>query len=105
MRLQRREPDTEALFLLYLKIEEVETIRVNCNFYYGKYSNVYILEVLIMAIDKASLRRRQIMIGRAKKMFDEGRTWKEICEELNVSESTIRSIRHTIEQAEINRHK
>jgi DNA-binding NarL/FixJ family response regulator len=56
-----------------------------------------------MAIDELSLRKRQILIGRAKKMFDEGRSWKEICEELGVSESTVRSIRHTIEQAEINR--
>lgn len=63
------------------------------------------LEDLIMAIDEKSLRQRQIMIGRAKKMFDEGRSWKEICDELRISESTVRSIRHTIEQAEINRGK
>ena len=56
-----------------------------------------------MAIDEMSLRRRQMLIGRAKKMLDEGRSWKEICDELKVSESTVRSIRHTIEQAEINR--
>ena len=58
-----------------------------------------------MAIDKESLRRRQILVGRAKKMLDEGRTWKEICAELNLTESTVRSIRHTIEQAEINKGK
>lgn len=58
-----------------------------------------------MAIDKISEVKRQMLIGRAKKMFDEGRSWKEICEELGVSESTVRSIRHTIEQAGINRSR
>lgn len=58
-----------------------------------------------MAIDKLSLRKRQILIGRAKKMFEEGKTWTEICNNLNLTESTVRSIRHTIEQAEINRSK
>lgn len=56
-----------------------------------------------MAIDKVSQEKRQMMIGRAKKMLDEGRTWKEICQELNLTESTVRSIRHTVEQAEIER--
>lgn len=56
-----------------------------------------------MAIDKASETKRQMMIGRAKKMLDEGRTWKEICQELKLTESTVRAIRHTIEQAEINK--
>lgn len=58
-----------------------------------------------MAIDKYSEIKRQMLVGRAKKMFDEGRTWKEICQELKISESTVRSIRHTIEQAEINKGK
>ena len=58
-----------------------------------------------MAIDKTGKAERQMLIGRAKKMFDEGRSWKEICQELKLTESTLRSIRHTIEQAEINRGK
>ena len=44
-----------------------------------------------------------MLIGRAKKMLGEGRTWKEICDALKISESTVRSIRHVIDQAEINR--
>ena len=52
---------------------------------------------------KAYEARRQMLIGRAKKMFDEGRSWKEIAQELGLTESVMRSIKHTIEQAEINR--
>ena len=58
-----------------------------------------------MTIDEKNLKYRQFLIGKVKKMFDEGRSWKEICQELQLTESTIRSIRHTLDQAEINKNK
>ncbi len=54
-----------------------------------------------MKYTSATLARRQMLIGRAKKMMDAGRSWKDICQALGLTESAMRSIRHVINEAEI----
>jgi DNA-binding NarL/FixJ family response regulator len=56
-------------------------------------------------MERWSLAKRQMMVGRTKRLFDEGCSVKEICEELKLSESTVRSIKHTIDEAEKNKNK
>ena len=48
------------------------------------------------------VKRRQLLVGRAKKLFDEGMSSTEIAAELGISESTIRSIEEAIEKAKEN---
>lgn len=49
-----------------------------------------------------SMKRRQLLVGRTKKSFDEGKNVSEIMAELGISESTVRSIKETIDKAEEN---
>lgn len=55
-----------------------------------------------MRFDKAGLEKRQMMVGIAKQLFDEGYTTKEVAAKMRLSESTVRSIEKTIDQAMAN---
>lgn len=52
-----------------------------------------------MNIDEMSLAKRQLLIGVAKKLYDEGFTTEEVAAKLCVSESTVRSIKKIIDEA------
>lgn len=56
-----------------------------------------------MNIDKLSLAKRQHMIGVAKQLYDEGFTTKEVAAKLCVSESTVRSVKKIIDEANENK--
>lgn len=56
-----------------------------------------------MNFDEMKLTKRQILVGRAKHLYDEGLTNTEVAAKLGVSESTVRSIKATIDEAEKNR--
>lgn len=58
-----------------------------------------------MNIDRLSLVKRQQLIGVAKKLYAEGFTTKEVAAKLCVSESTVRSIKKTIDKADCNKSK
>lgn len=58
-----------------------------------------------MGIDKTGLRKRQIMIGKARELYNQGYTTTEIAEKMNLSESTVRSIKNTIDNAVANGYK
>ena len=69
-------------------------------------STTYFLEVQTMnemnEKAKVELMRRQLLIGRVKKMLEKGLTVSEICEHLNIPESEIRPAIEVIEKAEKN---
>ena len=55
-----------------------------------------------MRFDEMSLRKRQLMVGVARQLYDEGLTTKEVAAKMCLSESTVRSIKNTIDQAKAN---
>jgi DNA-binding transcriptional regulator LsrR (DeoR family) len=55
-----------------------------------------------MKFDEMSLRKRQMMVGVARQLYDEGLTTKEVAAKMCLSESTVRSIKKTIDQAKAN---
>jgi DNA-binding transcriptional regulator LsrR (DeoR family) len=55
-----------------------------------------------MKFDEMSLRKRQMMVGMAKQLYDEGLTTKEVAAKMGISESTVRSLKNTIDQARAN---
>jgi DNA-binding CsgD family transcriptional regulator len=42
------------------------------------------------------------MVGMAKQLYDEGLTTKEVAAKMGISESTVRSLKNTIDQARAN---
>lgn len=50
-------------------------------------------------------RKLELNIGRTKDLFDKGHSVKEICEMLNLPESTVRSYKEVIDKAELNKSK
>lgn len=55
-----------------------------------------------MKFDEMSLRKRQLMVGMARQLYDEGLTTKEVAAKMRISESTVRSIKNMIDQAKAN---
>ena len=54
---------------------------------------------------KIDLIKRQLLVGRVRKMLDSGCSVKEVQEELNLPESNVRSLIKTCEEAKKNRDK
>lgn len=50
-------------------------------------------------------KQRQLAVGMAKRLFDEGKTTKEIAQIMCLSESTVRSLKSTIDKARENGYK
>jgi DNA-binding NarL/FixJ family response regulator len=50
-------------------------------------------------------KKRQLAVGMAKRFFDEGKTTKEVAELMCLSESTVRSLKSTIDKAKENGYK
>ena len=50
-------------------------------------------------------KKRQLAVGMAKRFFDEGKTVKEVADLMCLSESSVRSLKSTIDKAEENRLK
>lgn len=55
-----------------------------------------------MDIREFSKTKREVLVGRAKRMYDAGYTSKEIATALNISEATVRSIKDVIDTAKAN---
>ena len=49
-------------------------------------------------VTEMSLHKRQLMLGRTAMMVRAGKTTKEICEELKLSESTVRAFMRTVKE-------
>lgn len=52
-----------------------------------------------MDVNRADTVKRQIMVGQAKRLFDSGLTTVEVANKLHLSESTVRSLKKTIDDA------
>lgn len=50
-------------------------------------------------------KKRQLAVDMAKRFFDEGKTVKEVADLMCLSESSVRSLKSTIDKAEENRLK
>lgn len=51
-------------------------------------------------MSKQEPRIRRIRVIMAKRLFDEGLTVPEVCAEMNLSESVVRALKKTIDEAE-----
>lgn len=60
---------------------------------------------MIDTMENMSLKKKQMMIGMAKRLLDDGLSVKEVSEKLQLSEDTIRAIKRVIDEAEKNRNK
>lgn len=54
-------------------------------------------------LNDVSKTKRELLVGRTKKMLDDGMTVTEIAKKLNIPESTVRSCKEIIDKAEANR--
>lgn len=58
-----------------------------------------------MAIADFSLNRRCLLVGRTRRLLEEGKTLKEIAETLRISDDEVREFKQICDDAEHNRMK